>query len=515
MLYVRPLGERMIGETLGSYRVTALIGQGGMGTVYAGEHPLMGRKVAVKVLRPELCGSHDDVERFFNEARATARLRHPAFVDVLDCGLHAATGSAFIIMELLEGETLAERLARRGRLPAPEAAWLAHEIAGAVGVAHAAGIIHRDLKPDNVFLATSTRDGRGMDQVKVLDFGIAKLLGGTGGNVRATRTGVVLGTPIFMSPEQCRGKGTVDQRADVYAMGGILFAMLCGRPPFDSDSVGELIGLHQHAPPPVPRSLEPSVPPALEALILRALAKSPGDRPGTMSQVAEALAPFAAEYGPASDGRGPRRLPGTMRLPPRDERLITLDAPPGSQTTFSTAAAESQVKLSGRDRPPVRIGRAAIAGGVGAALTGLVAFLIMDQRPTIPAAAPETEPQHRPATPLPVRAVAPAPPEEQLPPPPPAPAPAPAPAVAAPAAPKEEIAEQVTIRLGNRRPGLKLSVTVDGERAALPLRLPRDGKRRVVKVEIPNFKPEEFPVTANRDHTLKLRYAPAPLTRFD
>src|SRR5262245_20776567 len=271
----------MIGETFGNYRVTELIGEGGMGVVYVAEHPGIGRRAAVKVLRAGLIDNAELTRRFFNEARAANSIRHPGIVEVFDCGT-LPSGVSYIVMELLEGENLSTRLRRVGRLSHPDARRTAAQTASALAAAHAVGIVHRDLKPDNLFLVPDDRDPS-LQMVKVLDFGIAKL-GQDSGRLTyvRTRTGSVMGTPAYMSPEQCRGTREIDYRADIYALGVILFEMVCGRAPFVSEGFGEMVHLHISEPPPPPRSIEPSVPEDLERLILWCLAKEPTERMQSM-----------------------------------------------------------------------------------------------------------------------------------------------------------------------------------------------------------------------------------------
>src|SRR5262245_17634888 len=205
----------MIGAVLGSYRILARIGGGGMGNVYAAQHMTLGRRAAIKVILPELSRNQDMMARMFTEARAAALIDHPGLVNVYDFG-QLPDGSAFLVMDLLEGETLAQRLDREHRLPVDIATSVTRQVAGAVGAAHAKGIIHRDLKPDNVFLVADVEIAIGF-RAKVLDFGIAKLAGDPmRGSVR-TQTGAIMGTPAYMSPEQCRGSGTVDSRSDIYS----------------------------------------------------------------------------------------------------------------------------------------------------------------------------------------------------------------------------------------------------------------------------------------------------------
>ncbi len=266
----------MIGEMAGSYRIVRPLGEGGMGVVYVAEHPLLGREAVVKLLLPELSRHKESVERFFNEARASTLIEHPGIVSIFDFGYHPS-GRAFIVMEKLPGESLAVRLRARGPLPEPEAFAIVRGIAGALAAAHAVGIVHRDLKPENIFLVPDPEVPAG-ERVKLLDFGIAKLTVEVSGRSASTRTGAVLGTPSYMSPEQCRGTGDIDHRADLYAVGCILFEMISGRLPFESAGTGEIIGAHQFVPPPPLRSRAPHCSTAAEALVAQLLAKAPADR---------------------------------------------------------------------------------------------------------------------------------------------------------------------------------------------------------------------------------------------
>ncbi|MCA9694995.1 MAG: serine/threonine protein kinase, partial [Myxococcales bacterium] len=287
----------MEGTTLGKYRVGRRLGAGGMGVVYVGEHELLGNQVAVKVINPELARSEGSVTRFLNEAVSAARIKHAGIVQIFDYGADATSGSAYFVMELLDGESLAERLARVGWLDTAHALRLVAQIADTLRAAHAAGIIHRDLKPDNVFLVPDPLVPGG-ERIKLLDFGIAKLFGdGLGGGASATRTGDVLGTPYYMSPEQCRGAGLVDHRADIYSLGCVLFRLVCGRVPFPGEGVGEILAAHIHVAPPAPRSLRPDIPEALEQLILQMLAKSPDERLQSMTAVLGAVAAVAEVCG--------------------------------------------------------------------------------------------------------------------------------------------------------------------------------------------------------------------------
>jgi serine/threonine-protein kinase len=277
----------VIGESFGNYRVVRVLGQGGMGVVYLAEHQTLGRRAVIKQLLPEVSRDHDIVQRFFNEARAATMIRHPGIVDVFDFGQHPTSGTAYIVMEFLEGESLASRLERERILPIDLAAYIARQIASPLGAAHAVGIVHRDLKPDNVYLSPDPDAPYGI-RVKVLDFGIAKLAGQlTTGGVK-TRTGAVMGTPTYMAPEQCHGAADLDHRADLYALGCILFEMVCGRPPFVGQGLGEILGAHMFQEPPRPSTIA-RVPPQLDELILHLLAKAPASRPPSTEPVIAAL----------------------------------------------------------------------------------------------------------------------------------------------------------------------------------------------------------------------------------
>ncbi len=272
--------------TIGSYRLVSRLGAGGMGEVWIGEHQLIGRRAAIKVLLPRVSRQPEVVERFFAEARATSKISDPGIVHVYDFGWHG--DDAYIAMELLEGEVLSARVAREGRLPIATALRLAHQIAVTMAVAHARGIVHRDLKPDNLFVVADAVV-HGGERVKILDFGIAKLLGDDLDAPTRTQSGVLLGTPTYMSPEQCRGSANVDHRTDIYALGCILFVLLVGRPPFVKESAGDMIASHLMEEP-SPPSEHGLIPPGIDALVLRCLAKEMNERFADMTELAAALA---------------------------------------------------------------------------------------------------------------------------------------------------------------------------------------------------------------------------------
>jgi hypothetical protein len=289
----------VIGAKLGSYEIRRQLGAGGMGAVYVAEHALLGRQAAVKVLLPELCKNPDVVARFFHEAKAATAIRHPSIVEVFDFG-YMPDGAAYIVMELLEGESLSSRLRRVGRLPVPHAISMTRQIANALAAAHARKIVHRDLKPDNIHIVVDPEVAGG-ERIKLLDFGIAKLavdLAATG--IARTSTGMLMGTPIYMSPEQCRSAGQVDHRSDLYSLGCILHEMLTGAPPFMGEGAGDLIAKHIMVAPPPPSSLVAGVPPDVDALVARLLQKSPNDRLQSAADLAAACSHLVPSLTPIS-----------------------------------------------------------------------------------------------------------------------------------------------------------------------------------------------------------------------
>jgi serine/threonine-protein kinase len=288
----------LIGQRINNYEIVEQIGEGGMGAVYMARHPFIDRKVAVKVLRASLANDPAVVHRFFNEAKAANAIRHPNIIDILDVGLLADGRTPYLMMELLEGENVSQRL-KKALMSPEQAVEIALQTASAVSAAHAEGIVHRDLKPENLFLVKDRKTGR--EVVKVLDFGIAKLRGTLSGDAVRTQTGALMGTPPYMSPEQCRGiSGEVDHRTDVYALGIILYEMLCGAPPFVGEGFGDVLVQHLTQAPAPPRSRNPLIPASLERVILRALAKTLGQRYATMADLQAALEgkPVAAPEGP-------------------------------------------------------------------------------------------------------------------------------------------------------------------------------------------------------------------------
>jgi serine/threonine protein kinase len=500
------------GAVFGSYRILSEIGRGGMGVVYLAEHTIMGKQAAVKVLLPEYSGREDLLTRFFNEARAAARLHHPAFVEVFDCGV--ARESAFMVMEYVEGENLTAVLKAEGRLPLAQAVLVARTIAEAMAVAHENEIVHRDLKPDNLILTKASTPGRvGSHPVKILDFGIAKLNLG-GGNLRMTKTGMLMGTPLYMSPEQCQGSTAIDRRSDIYSLGCILYAMLTGTPPFQRSGDGIVLIAHIVDSVPPLEEHGVSVPPALEATLMKALAKLPEDRQQSMTElVVELDAAVASPNKETKQGRavGPSQPPGdpaarasaavpvnapASRLSLRRSATPTASTPRtptpplGGTTTFSRTSGQVAAVPAGKKgrRPTLWIG---VTAGTVLGIVGAVS-LTRSVKP-------------RPIAATPVIAVpAPAPPPA----PPPAPALAPAPTA------------QIVLRLDSDPAGARVLRTSDGTvlgTTPLERTVDRGDQELELVIEKRGFRSETLRLRLDADvqRTVTLQRRPRPVVDPD
>src|SRR3569623_204431 len=367
------------GAQVGAYRVLRRLGEGGMGEVWLAEHAMLGRRAAIKVLRPEQSSRPVMVTRFFNEARAAASISDPGIVQIFDFG-HRADGSAYIVMELLEGEGLDQRLRRRGELAVPDALRIMRQVGGSLGAAHAAGIIHRDLKPENIFLVRDP-EVHGGERAKLLDFGIAKLVGE---RRPQTQTYSMLGTPTYMSPEQCRATGPVDPRSDVYSLGCVLYTLLTGAPPFIKGGTGEIIAAHLLDAPPRLSRLVANIPVGVDQIVERCLAKDPGERFASGTELAAAI---GAELGMPSE-ISDRTLPDayvTLPLP-----IVT------SSTTLSTA---SGIRPSTAPKPTRSRGWLPLVALAGTAIGGAVAFVSLHGTGTAAASPPPQRPTPRAAEP--------------------------------------------------------------------------------------------------------------------
>lgn len=276
--------DPLVGRVLdGRYQIEGVLGEGGMGLVYKAKHTALGKTLAVKVLRAEVSRDSEIVTRFRQEAQSATSIGNEHIIDISDFGA-LPDGSTYFVMEFLDGLSLTKVIEADRPIPTPRAVHIAKQICNGLGAAHERGIVHRDLKPDNIYLVSRSHD---KDFIKVLDFGIAKVGGATS---KLTRAGQVFGTPHYMSPEQCAGT-EVDHRTDIYALGVILYEMTCGRVPFDADNLMGILTKHLYENPIPPRELPPptDVTPALEAVIMKCLAKKPEQRYQTMAEMREDL----------------------------------------------------------------------------------------------------------------------------------------------------------------------------------------------------------------------------------
>jgi Serine/threonine protein kinase len=338
----------LIGRSIGNYKIVRVIGEGGMGTVYLAEHPMIGKRVAVKMLRPDLGTDPGLVSRFFQEARAVNEIRHPNIVDISDFG-KTEDGIVYLVMELLEGRSLRDRLNAEGALPIDDVVTIARQVCDALAAAHRVGIVHRDLKPDNIFLlADPTQPGA--LRSKLFDFGVAKLLGEQEKQVgHKTIAGSVVGTPFYMSPEQALCQ-EVSAAADIYAMGVVMFEMVTGRVPFEAEQLVILLNAILKQPAPPASQFRPDVPPFLDRLILRCLEKDPGGRPQTMEEVVALLGAGAADLAGQSIAFGQTMAvgPGLANLTvsglaaARSAAMTARTSAPGSRSTVKNQTISAQ-----------------------------------------------------------------------------------------------------------------------------------------------------------------------------
>jgi eukaryotic-like serine/threonine-protein kinase len=313
------------GHHVGEYVIESMIGEGGFGTVYRARHPLIGKLAAVKVLSPQFSADPEMVSRFVDEARAVNQIRHRNIIDIFSFG-QLDDDRSYYVMELLDGQALDEAIAAHGAMPLADAIPILRGVARALDAAHESGVAHRDLKPENVFLA---RESDGNVFPKLLDFGIAKLLGDRAGEqMHKTRTGAPMGTPYYMSPEQCRGQG-VDHRTDLYAFGCMAYKMLTGEVPFDGDAHMDVL-MKQIGEEPVPPSeRNPALPPAVDDVIAWLMRKDPAERPPNLITAVRALEEAATAAGVTFVTDSGHRTPASHTpVPPRPSKPITQPPPP-------------------------------------------------------------------------------------------------------------------------------------------------------------------------------------------
>ncbi|WP_441286140.1 protein kinase domain-containing protein [Sorangium sp. KYC3313] len=394
---------------LGKYRVESVLGRGAMGLVVAARHLALDERVAIKVLLPKYVRDPEILQRFLREGRAAVRVRSQHVVRVADVGA-LESGAPYMVMDHLEGRDLAAVLAESGRLAVPVAVELVLQVCEALAEAHAQGIVHRDVKPSNLFV---TRNADGSPCVKVLDFGISKMTHAE--DHALTRVGGVLGSPLYMSPEQLRSSSDVDGRADIYSLGVVLFELLTGRTPFFARELAQLVYLVTQGEPQRPRALRPDLPEPLEQVILAAIARDRDRRFPTVADLALPLVPFAPPHARAAAERlfGALRgaLPAGALLPgaPRTAAAITAaGATLPASTVPLGGGALTMAPLGTTNRKPASREKRAAALGLGLALVsgGLLLWRLSDRAPSdieretaAPAGPQGAVPEPRPAQP--------------------------------------------------------------------------------------------------------------------
>jgi serine/threonine-protein kinase len=377
----RPEEQSPIGSIVGTYRLLELLGEGGMGRVYLAEHVKLGRRVAVKMLRPEYASNPIAVSRFFSEARSVNRISHENIVEITDF-LEKPGGDNYYIMELLRGEDLSRRVERERFLPLSATLQIATQIANALAAVHAAGIVHRDLKPDNIFLIE--RSGNPYF-VKLLDFGVAKLIdpATAGMQMHTTGAGQIIGTPEYMAPEQAAGQD-VGPRCDIYALGVVLYRLTTGTLPFVAKNLGDLVYQHLTTPakPPSAYSDLPHViPPALDELIVQLLAKDPGWRPEA-SEVEERLrelldeleVPLPRAWKPSGQHRTARsgEVPIVSKTDPNARKHTPMETAPTVDTEVAKTGPTPVVPAA----QPRKRNYLIAAGGAAVAAIAIVAVVM-------------------------------------------------------------------------------------------------------------------------------------------
>jgi serine/threonine protein kinase len=354
---VDPAGERIVIDD--RYRVIREIGAGGMGTVYECEHVKLGKRVALKTLLPHFATDSGLVDRFLQEARAASAIGNAHIIDVTDLGT-LPEGEPYLAMELLRGCSLAALIEEKGVLPIGRTVRIVRQICDALGAAHEKGIVHRDMKPENVFLTTVRGDP---DFVKVLDFGISKVRSDEPAEKQLTETGAIIGTPAYMSPEQATGAKNVGPKADVWAVGVILFEMLAGEQPFTGDSSILLIMALISRDPPLVSEMRSDVPRELAEVIARCLSKNADERVESMAALSEALAPFESiEAEPALIGERPQAQSVNLEaaISAVRAKVDEANAPPKVASAAQTKVEEPEaaapvgsiVRAAASERPP-------------------------------------------------------------------------------------------------------------------------------------------------------------------
>lgn len=447
-----------MGEVVGEkYRLVRLLGEGGMGSVYEARHDVIGRRFAVKFLHAELASHPEILLRFRREAQAAGSLENENIAAVTDFG-SSPDGAPYIVMEFLEGEDLAKTLARNGPLPVARAAHILIQVCRGLVAAHGRGIVHRDLKPENLLLQ---QRGDGGDLVKILDFGIAKLKSTEHRPEAATRTGITLGTPYYMPPEQARGQKELDERADIYALGVILFELLSGQKPHNGENYNAILYSILMGAAPRIEQFRPDLSPELAAVVHRAMAGEANQRYQSVSELSQALAPFTGR----ALTRAPTMSNSSIVMAPHG--VPAQSAPSVSNSTRAPVAFTPNPTLQ---LAQPKQSRAGLWVGLGVVMLGAVGSAAWFVTRAAPATGPSATPAAAapPATPAPPPAiVAPPAPTPEL-------APTPAPVLSASAAPAPQAAVQPAPRGGGKF--LKLQAKPASQPAAAPAPAPAPAK---------------------------------------
>ena len=458
-----------VGMNVGEYKIEVAIGRGGFGTVYRAVHPLIGKQVAIKVLARKYSSDPEVVSRFVAEARAVNQIRHRNIIDIFAFGA-LPDGRHYYVMEHLDGEPFDQYLRRIGPLPLADALPILRAIARALDAAHAKGIAHRDLKPENIFLA---HDADGATFPKLLDFGIAKLLQPEEDVRHRTGTGVPIGTPYYMSPEQCRGRD-VDHRTDVYSFGIVAYRVLAGALPFEGEDYVDLLFKQVNEEPVRPSSRNPALPPSVDAAIAWMMAKDRDRRPATVLEGVLALDPSEAHATPS--------------IPPRPRSKPSITPPLATAATMLPDALAATTMSP----PPRRRSLAWVGGGL-VVVGGAVAVILALQRSPEPDIAPP------PVSPVVAAAIV----VDAAPPPPPA-TPIDAPAIAQPA----------TVALTFSRLPLHSRVAIGGRLVEISGRLEVEKSSRPISLRLSadGYISGIVQVTPDRDQTLDVSLHRALIT---
>ena len=465
------------GDRVGEYEVAGKLGQGAFGTVFQAVHPVIGKEVAIKVLARRFSVDPEMVSRFIAEARAVNQIRHRHIIDIFSFG-KLDDGRQYYVMEYLDGEPLDALLDREKQIPIASALSILRAIAKALDAAHAKGIAHRDLKAENVFLG---RDSDGGVFPKLLDFGIAKLMGSEEALKHKTRTGAPIGTPYYMSPEQCRGKD-VDHRTDIYAFGVLVYLMLTGVYPFDADDYMSILMKQITEEPSAPSTLNADLTPAIDDAVAWMMKKDPVDRPPDLRTAMKALEQAAAAAGLSSTPTAGWDIASSPSLKPYETQPVATATPQPTRALRGVATPTG-------DLPPARRGKLPMfaIGALAAAAIGVVVVFATRGRG-----------DHEKPSPPPVT--------QPAPPAPAPPAPAPAPVKQLEVVPPEEAPQTVIITITGVPEGTEVfagGMTVGA--APGPVQLPRVAEGMVLTFKADGYLPASLTVVPDQDQTLPVK----------